>query len=143
MYKLILPFVTICVLIGVLAGCESPEQNFEFREGKHLTIVGPTTLTLQPDTTTVNTADRLPAYGTYYTKNSTIKKTYKWSVSGNAKIDSTFRYKDLHVAITFPVTSADSTIYTINVDDGEYTGSLEVKVCRSTKLTDKGFCKEQ
>src|SRR5699024_4878869 len=99
-----------------------------------------TVLNLRADTTTSDPSDRLSVQGEYYTDYATIDKTYDWSISGDAVIDSTFDYNGLKVAVSFPATSADSTIYTLNVDDGEFKGSIEIKVCRSLELTDKGFC---
>lgn len=144
MHKSILSFIVVGALIVSFTACNNPEQpNIQFKLGSHLHINGPAAITLPPDTTTADTTDRLSAFASYSVVYGTVKKTYKWSVSGNAKLDSTYFYKDLRAAVTFPATSADSTVYTIKVDDGTYNGSLEVTVCHSTTLTKKGFCKKQ
>lgn len=139
MRKLILPLIVAGTLIFLIAGCNNPEQNFNFKQGDSLQIDGPTTVTLKPDTTTADTTDRIATTADYGIVYATTNETYKWSVSGNAK-SSPYRYNAQRDSITFPVTSADSTMYTIKVNGSKYNGSLKVKVCHSLKLTKNGFC---
>jgi hypothetical protein len=131
MRKSVLSFIVVGALIIGFTACNNPSQPYiKFRPGNHLHIDGSASVTLLPDTTTVDTTDRIPTSAVYTVRNGTIKKTYKWSVSGDAKIDSTFMYKDLKAAVTFPPMSADSTVDTVKVDDGTHNGSLAVKVYR-------------
>lgn len=147
MRKLLLSTLVAGLITVGFIGCNNPEQNFNIHPGDHLLVAGPTTLTLNPDTTTDDKSDRTAVSATYHPNYPSIKYEYKWSVSGAAKIDSLIGYKDhqnaMQAVISFPVTSADSTIYTINVDNGKHNGKLKVKVCHSTELTDNGFCKKQ
>jgi hypothetical protein len=128
MRKSILSFIVAGALIIGFASCNNPDQPYiHFKSGDSLHIDGPASVTLLPDTLTADTTDRVPTTAVYTVHNGTVKKTYDWSVSGDAK-DSTFMYKDLKAAITFPVTSADSTVYTIKINDGTHDGSLDVTV---------------
>jgi hypothetical protein len=119
MRKSVLSFIVVGALIIGFAACNNPSQPYiKFRSGNHLHIDGTASFTVTgSDTSAV-----------YSVHNGTIKKTYKWSTSGGAKIDSTFWYKDLKAAVTFPTPSADSTVYTIKISDGTHDGSLDVTI---------------
>lgn len=132
MRKSILSFVVIGALVVSFAACNNPEQpNFDFRTGDSLRIDGPTSITLVPDsTTTANTTDFFPADSSIYKiVYGTVDVDYKWSVTGGAKIDSTFWYEDLRSSITFP----GAGTYTVKVsgtysNGHTYKGTLDVKV---------------
>lgn len=96
------------LLVGSLSACDFGEQNFDFQAGNSLSISGATAVTV-PDTTEYN-ATRF-----------TINKEYSWSVSGSAEIIEVRRDGEfIDVGFTEPGT------YTIELNDGEYTGTIEV-----------------
>ena len=96
------------LLVGSLAACDFGEQNFDFEPGDSLDIEGAAEVTV-PDTTD------------YFVRAFTINKDYSWSVSGSAEMVNVRRSGEfIDVGFTEPGT------YTIEVNDGEYTGTLEV-----------------
>lgn len=91
-----------------LSACDFGEQNYDFEPGNSLDIEGNAEVEV-PDTTA------------YFVRAFTINKDYSWSVSGSADIVEVRRSGEfIDVSFTEPGT------YTIEVDDGEYTGTLEV-----------------
>lgn len=96
------------VLAVSLAACDQSSQNFDFEAGNSLTINGPASVAV-PDT------------AEYYVRAFTINKNYSWSVSGAAEIIQTRRDGEyIDVAFT------EAGTFTVEVDDGEYTGAIEV-----------------
>ncbi len=104
------PLTLLLALLVVvsLSACDFGEQNFDFEAGNSLDIEGATEVTI-PDTTD------------YFVRAFTIEKDYSWTVSGSAQMVDVRRAGEfIDVGFTEPGT------YTIEVDDGEYTGTLEV-----------------
>jgi len=98
----------LALLVAVsLSACDFGEQNFDFEAGNSLDIEGPTEVTV-PDT------------ASYFVRAFTINKNYTWTVNGDSPMNvrRDGEYIDVQILQT--------GTYTIEVNDGEYTGTLEV-----------------
>lgn len=98
----------VFVMAGALSACDMAEQNYDYQPGSTLDIEG-TTEVVVPDT------------AAYYVRAFTINKDYSWSVNGNEPMNVRRDGEYIDVAFT------EAGTYTIEVDDGEYTGTLEVE----------------
>lgn len=98
------------VLVGALSACDMSEQNYDAGPGNSLDIEGETDVVV-PDTTD------------YYVRAFTIDKNYEWSVNGEG-IELVQTRRDGEY-IDVGVTQKGS--YSLGVDDGEYTGTLDVQ----------------
>lgn len=92
-----------------LSACDQSSQNFGFESGNSLRVAGTDSLSV-PDTSE------------YVVRAFTIEKNYSWSASGSAEIIQTRRQGEF-----IDVVFSEPGMYTIEVDDGEYTGSIEVE----------------
>lgn len=104
-----LPLLLALLIAVSLSACDFGEQNFDFESGNTLAIAGEAEVVV-PDTTD------------YFVRAFTITKDYSWTVSGAAQIVEVRRDGEfIDVAFTEPGT------YTIEVNDGQHTGTLEVE----------------
>lgn len=117
--------ITCLVAVG-FASCDiSGEESFGFEQGDSLAIVGlgapgADPVVIPQDTTTADTTDITSVTVSYYIKAFTIDKDYTWTVSGEgAQRDSVYRQGEY-----FDVTFNQMGEYTVEVDDGEYQGSI-------------------
>lgn len=109
MQRCTLHLLLALLVVGSLSACDFGDQNFDYESGSTLDVEG-TAEVVVPDTTD------------YYVRAFTINKEYSWSVSGAAEIVEVRRSGE-YVDVRFPQTGT----YTIEVSDGEYTGTLEVE----------------
>lgn len=109
MHRISRHLLLVFVIAVSLAACDMAEQNYDYQPGNTLDIEGATQVVV-PDT-----AD-------YYVRAFTIDKDYSWSVSEDAELLQTRRQGEyIDVAFT------EAGTYTIEVNDGEYAGTLEVE----------------
>lgn len=105
----------LLLLVGLattLVACDLSEQNYDYRPGDSLAIVGPTGVEVG------TTAE-------YYVRAFTIEKDYTWTVNGEAP--DNVRRDGEFIDVSFPAAG----VYTIEVTttgggDPGYTGTLEV-----------------
>lgn len=106
-------YLLLALVVAIsLSACDFGEQNFDFESGNSLAIAGAAEVTV-PDTTD------------YYVRAFTINKDYSWTVSGGSGIELLEVRRDgefIDVGFT------ETGTYTIEVNDGEYSGTLEVTV---------------
>lgn len=107
-----LRLLLVLLMAASLSACDFGEQNFDFESGNSLAISGDTEVVV-PDTTD------------YFVRAFTINKDYSWTVSGGSGAELLEVRRDgefIDVGFT------ETGTYTIEVNDGEYTGTLEVTV---------------
>lgn len=105
-----IPVFALAALITIgLAACDFSEQNYDFEPGSSLAIAGPAEVTV-PDT------------AEYFVRAFTIRKDYSWSLDGDGAEILEVRRDGEFIDVAF----TEVGTYTIEVDDGEYTGTLEV-----------------
>jgi hypothetical protein len=121
----LLSLLTVCLIVVGLVACDvSGEQNYDFEEGETLSIEGSAEVAIPQGETSVTES--------YYSKGFTINKDYSWEVTGSGTVDSVYRQGEF-IDISFSnATGNDTSTTTINVDDGEYQGTLEVKSFRQS-----------
>jgi len=108
MQRTLLPLLLAFVMAVSLTACDMAEQNFDSQPGNTLDIEG-TTEVVVPDTVD------------YFVRAFTINKEYAWTVNGSEPMNVRRDGEYIDVAFT------ETGTYTIEVDDGEYTGTLEVE----------------
>ena len=106
-----LPVVPVLALLAILSlsACDYSEQNYDLVPGDSLSISGPSTVTVSEE-------------ATYNIFPFTVEKEYNWSVDGPGEVATSLRRDGEYFDVTFEVPGT----YTVTVDDGEYTGTLEV-----------------
>jgi uncharacterized surface protein with fasciclin (FAS1) repeats len=115
-YRHVLSCFLILLVAVAMTACDQGAQNYDYESGSSLSIAGPTEVVV-PDTTS------------YYVRAFTIEKDYSWSVNGNDPLN--VRRDGEYIDAAIPSTG----VYTIEVDDGEYTGSLDVQAVRTDMLS--------
>ncbi len=99
--------LTAVLALGLLSACDFSEQNYDYTPGNTLAIDGATQVVV-PDTTD------------YFVVAFTIEEEYTWTVNGEAPLNVRRGGEFIDVAFTEPGN------YIIEVDNGEYIGTLEV-----------------
>lgn len=102
-------FLLVVALVGGLAACDFSEQNYDYEPGNSLAIEGATEVVV-PDT------------AEYYVRAFTIEKDYTWTVNGGPVDSEQVRRDGEFIDVYF----TEAGTYTIEVDNGEHTGTLEV-----------------
>jgi uncharacterized surface protein with fasciclin (FAS1) repeats len=109
--------LSLALLAAVsLSACDFGEQPYETEEGENLSIRGPGERTLSgfdSDTT-----------GTYNIFPFTIEKDYSWSIEEDGATIVDRRRENEYIDVEF----SEPGTYTLNIDDGEYTGALPIEV---------------
>jgi PKD repeat protein len=127
-------------LLGGLAACDNFEDNLDFVPGDSRTVVGESSgsvtadIAFTRDTTVVNGDTTVaitdvevsydPLVEDYYVQAFTITQNYTWSVSGPGNPTGTVRRDGEYYDVSFN----ERGTYTVAVNDGTYSGELQVTV---------------